>query len=152
MRKKHRKTVQLRYVRGIPKHVMKSLQLLVPAALKTVEIKHKIGILIVPHGTIQCQGDHSFGLFMHYPGGKLQIVVAAGMYRLIRRDGERHAPAILDVLLTLLHELGHYEQYRNGGLHRVTERGIQVRTRITLYRKFLEHLPSRLRRHYTFPL
>lgn len=123
-------SVSVRIDDGVAADVAKEVRRAVAGFRLLSAAPHRVEVRVVPHASIMApDGVICFGLFEEpdspaatWPRRrKLRICVAG---RVVKDDAPRHW-WVKRVGLTVLHELAHYERWRDGRPH--TERGIEVR-------------------------
>jgi hypothetical protein len=127
---KRRKTIRVRQAPGVAKDIVAECRRLARGFCKLSAVRHHVDVLVVPNESIQTPGgEFSFGCFAWWGSKRkprLRIGVAAGLAKLVRQQAKcSRSDAVRDVGHVLLHELAHYEQYRDG--RPMAERGVNVR-------------------------
>jgi hypothetical protein len=114
--------------RGVAKYVRQALHEFRPKLCTRFYLPHRIIVHVVPGAVLEEIGGDGLGfgafLVIH---GEPHIVLASGLSWWIRQKKIPRAEMIGQLLRTFVHELVHYEQWRDGRW--VQERGVRVRTR-----------------------
>jgi hypothetical protein len=124
---------------AVPLYVRNHIRRVVHFVPQVIDIRHSLNIYLLPTAFWlhweQCQ--EVVGEFHTYHGsGKPSILLAGVPYDFTRRKYITSEPdALRQVSITLLHELSHYEQFRDG--KRQIETGVDRRAEVH-YRKIEE--------------
>lgn len=128
------------FLDGVPVQTIELLEAATVAIYEIVEFKHFVQVVVCPSPVVTDGRTCGFGAFNRsrtrpeiWMGGDYSSIVEQGMME--------QSEVGCCLISTLLHELAHYEQARDG--RKVQERGVAIRTR-SLCRAFL----SRLQFHF----
>jgi hypothetical protein len=117
--------IRLRSWKAVPKQIRSAVRRAVDLLPEITEIKHNILIALIPADRWV---DESWrvveGHFQETASGNPPRIVVAGLVW-DGRDFRSDAYACQWVVRTLMHEIGHYEQFRDG--RKTVERGIAKR-------------------------
>lgn len=141
--------IKIRVRPGVPKDIAQELRRLARGFQLVSYTWHEIRVVVLPDEQVfpdpdepGCLGCFGWGRRRSDP---LRIMIAAGLAKRLRREyGYPRSVALRDVGHTLLHELAHYEQWRDK--REMTERGVKVRA-ANLYRliRYIEQQSGRRR-------
>lgn len=140
--------------KGVPNYIAEALVSAVANLHRLTAVNHRLLVHVVPHPTVGSEDGIGFAAFEcphAAPAGYRKIVkihVGAGFARILRRHGDSRDDAVRGVLHNLMHEVAHYEQWRDGGL--CSERGVNVRAHNMLVS--LARLCAAQRRNHEHPL
>ncbi len=133
--RKAKNGVYVRCIPGVPADVRRELRRVASLFPEVSRVRHRISVVVAPAPAISGpDGGVGFGAFLcparkRY-SGPLRIYIA-GRPMGYKSAGVGRREAVHAVGESLLHELAHYEQYRDG--RTVQERGVEVRAK-SLYR------------------
>lgn len=130
--------IRVRFMPRVAADIRAEVRRLVAGFRQVSRVAHHVSVLVVPHPSLTTVGGgFGFGVCSVKRGHPVRIGVAAGLARICQRHGDPRRRAIEAVGHTLLHELAHYEQFRDR--RPFVERGVNVRAS-GLYRQ-INRLP-----------
>lgn len=100
------------------------------------DVEHWLPVSVVSQPVLKVDSNRTaFGVFRYRHGANEHphIFVAGGLYLWLKSEGESKQDALDQFGWVLMHELVHYEQFRDG--RPVQERGVNLRAK-NLYRRF----------------
>lgn len=121
--------LRLYIYKGVPAWAAKEIKRTMPLLKNVVEVSHWLPVRLVPAPTVSVIEDQQcgFGVFVAFGDERPQICLAGNLrgymkdYNLDRRD------VAWWIVENLVHELVHYEQWRDGrvGSHRGVDRRVR---------------------------
>jgi hypothetical protein len=107
----------LSFKRGVSREVRKALREFFRNVQGVVRFEHDLPVIVIPSDVVSVERNASYGGFGFYDN-KPQIILGGTV-------SEKNTLA--EILDSAAHEIGHYEQFRDG--RELTERGVKVRAR-----------------------
>ncbi len=118
-------SIRFRFLPGVDPNVRFTLRLVAKWFSQQSIIKHRLNVLVVPrHYLIMADGTEGSGCFEEplHKTDHTRIVISAPA---VSRKNRNYKWLFTQIVVTLLHELVHYEQWRDG--KDTTERGVEQR-------------------------
>jgi hypothetical protein len=125
-----RPKIQVKFDRGVSPDIRRHVRRVLPKLARVSPPDRLVPIHVSEKDCVRIPQGNCWGAMVyHWPRGDVEIVIATG---LMQKRGKLRPKDIRHLLLVLLHEYAHYEQYRDG--RKPGERGVNVRAKSLLKR------------------